>query len=165
MELFQQPKNRAIGKPWAATISVLGFLFRQEPFHEADDYLPVPGLDPHYDVLYGRYQDLSAAVLPFFPMTLPRSSLATDSSITEVLSPTTSTTLTSSGRSTRAFAINSISSFMRYLREFWCRCRLLFSCPPATSRLRPLWRPSSRDALRYPSGPRPCQARSSRGRS
>src|SRR3972149_12209182 len=40
--------------------SVLGFLFRQEPFHEADDYLPVPGLDPHYDVLYGRYQDLAA---------------------------------------------------------------------------------------------------------
>src|SRR3972149_1518225 len=63
MELFQQPKNRAIGKPWAATISVLGFLFRQEPFHEADDYLPVPGLDPHYDVLYGRYQDLSAGAV------------------------------------------------------------------------------------------------------
>src|SRR3989338_11634721 len=49
------------------------------------------------------------AVLPCFPITFPRSSLATVSSITDDFSPSTSFTLTCSGWSTSALAICSIS--------------------------------------------------------
>jgi len=53
---------------------------------------------------------IAAAVLPCFPITFPKSSLATFHSITEVWLPSTSETETSSGLSTSAWAIYLIRS-------------------------------------------------------
>ena len=55
---------------------------------------------------------IALAVLPCLPIILPKSSLATLSSITEVCSPSISVTLTSSGLSTSNFAMYSMSSFI-----------------------------------------------------
>lgn len=55
---------------------------------------------------------IALAVFPCFPIIFPISDLATRNSNTIVLSPATSATDTSSGMSTRAFAIFSISAFI-----------------------------------------------------
>src|SRR5579862_7991346 len=55
---------------------------------------------------------MDRAVRPCLPMTLPRSLAATFSSNTVTCSPCTSLTITSSGKSTRAFAMSSTSCFM-----------------------------------------------------
>src|SRR5512136_851463 len=55
---------------------------------------------------------MARAVLPCLPITFPRSSLATFSSMTEVCSPSISVTTTSSGLSTNALAMYVISSFI-----------------------------------------------------
>src|SRR5712692_5241979 len=54
---------------------------------------------------------IDRAVRPCFPMTFPRSPCATRSSRTVTCWPSTARTSTSSGLSTRAFAICSINSF------------------------------------------------------
>src|SRR5678815_616467 len=59
-----------------------------------------------------RIVRIDRAVLPCFPITLPRSLGATLSSSTVVCSPSIAVTETSSGLSTRALAICSISSFI-----------------------------------------------------
>src|SRR4030042_3457815 len=55
---------------------------------------------------------MARAVLPCLPITFPRSSLATFSSITEVCSPSISVTTTSSRFVTNALAMYVISSFI-----------------------------------------------------
>src|SRR6185295_12170645 len=59
-----------------------------------------------------RMVRIDLAVLPCFPMTLPRSLWATLNSRTVVCSPSIGRTETCSGLSTRAFAICSMSSFI-----------------------------------------------------
>ena len=59
-----------------------------------------------------RMVRIDCAVLPFFPMTLPKSVWATRSSMTAVFSPTISVMCTCSGLSTSAVTISLISSFM-----------------------------------------------------
>src|SRR5580692_7751587 len=56
---------------------------------------------------------MDRAVRPCLPMTLPKSLAATRSSKTVTCSPCTSWTLTWSGKSTRAFAMSSISCFIQ----------------------------------------------------
>src|ERR1700735_811667 len=55
---------------------------------------------------------MDRAVRPCLPITLPRSLAAPFSSNTVTCSPFTSLTVTSSGKSTRAFAMSSISCFI-----------------------------------------------------
>ena len=59
-----------------------------------------------------RHDRIDRAVRPCFPMTFPKSLGATRSSSTVTCSPCTSLTVTSSGESTRAFAISSMSCFI-----------------------------------------------------
>src|SRR5579864_855054 len=59
-----------------------------------------------------RMVRMDRAVRPCFPMTLPRSLGATRSSKTVTCSPSTTCTATSSGMSTRAFAMSSINCFI-----------------------------------------------------
>src|SRR5579863_2721181 len=66
-----------------------------------------------------RMVRIERAVRPCLPITLPRSLAATRSSRTVTCSPSTTRTATSSGMSTRAFAISSISCFIpRLLSSF-----------------------------------------------
>src|SRR3972149_7042948 len=71
---------------------------------------------------------IALAVFPCFPITFPISLVATRNSKIAVLSPSTSATVTSSGLSTRDFAISSISAFISTsisIRAVFCLSLLL----------------------------------------
>src|ERR1039458_6729655 len=81
-----------------------------------------------------RMVRMERAVLPCLPITLPKSLGATRNSSTVTCSPSTTCTATSSGMSTRAFAIFSINCFI--------------TPPPSTSYgNRGVWRPSPSGAI------------------
>ena len=78
----------------------------------SERYVQCARLLQHPDLAQRAGRLMAEACAPPFPITLPRSSLATVSSSTCAWSPRTSLMRTSSGLSTKAFTISSISGFI-----------------------------------------------------